>query len=977
MPFNDRRIVTLLFADVVGSTKAIADMDPDDAEEFLDNAIDLMVRGVHAYGGSVARIQGDGIMVIFGAPSIQEDHATRAVMAGLTMQENTKRRPDLGITIRVGIHSGPVIVRWQKNDFGRELDSVGSTVHQAAHIEARCPPGAVAISHVTRDLVKGTLDDAPLKTPDEGKGGGVPLFQVSSLVPETTLVPMFLGHHMSALVGRQDELDALSGVIEKVARGQGAALAVVGEAGFGKSRLALEAVQLAAKHALQVLEIRGSSIRSDTPFAPLRPFLAQVGIDATTLTGQQSETVLGDLGLSRSQWLGLRSLFGSMADENDWLEMPADERRKAIVSGAIRMVIEAVKARPGMLLVEDLHFMDTESRLFIDRLAKALKDHPAGIVLTTRPETAPLASKICGASISAGPLAPTEVRRLVANEFATLCEGAAQDDMTRISDDIVARAEGCPFAIEEFLRTTSTASDVSAFAIGQLPISLESLLRARLGGLAPDAQMAVEAASVLGPDAPVETVKVVADMGDEEFYAGIYRLIEERVVSITGDAAVRFSHQLLLEACYSGMVRRRRRSLHRRALKVLGEATSAHAVPHQEIARHAYACGELDAALEALWRACVAAIENAAIYSVVDLYHRALSLCDEIGDESAAMRAKFTLLVFDAFQQLGRQRELEAALESAMALFGDRQQTVALVQARLHLATMHWIVGHQRRAGDHLRACLEMPEVQGSLPLRSYAEFTLANVEYASGHPVAAVERLQKLVAVHVGELETARFGASISIPGVLTRAFSGWYMTDIGDYEEAERMLLRADELAEELRHGYSKMLASLGYGYWMYRTGDPRAVEQIRIGHDLCRSRSFFGLEPIGSGFLAAALLREDRLDEAAAVLQQSRDDGHSNRTGNAGNYYLMESDAVLAFKRGDLDGAFAGADAAVAFTKANGDLVHHAYALTARAELGLGSGKSQSQIAPDLEESATLADSMGMKPLLETIDGLHRSD
>lgn len=972
-PFDDRRVVSILFADIVGSTKIISQMDPDDTRDFLDRAIGQMVQSVHAYGGSVARIQGDGIMAIFGAPHMQEDHATRSVLAGTHLQSSSRSSELADVSFRVGIHSGSVIVRWQTNDFGRELDSVGSAVHIAAHIEEACNPGSVAISDTTYRLIKADIKGQRIKSSWSADKADYPdVWEVEEVTQGSVLSPTFFDNHLSALVGRDTELLQIDRFVTSILTGEGASMGFVGEAGYGKSRLMYEAGRLASQGGVQLYEMRGSSIRRDTPFIPVASLLQHLAVDPESdfqaTEGKFSED------LSRIERLGVRSILEDISEEEVWRDLPSDERQKAIVAGTTKLVAAKLCGMPSVLLIEDLHFMDAESQLFIQGLKTRLKGQRAGLIVSSRPEAYATLQAISDELISLGPLEMAAALQLVKNEFNSLSRKDDDVALAKVTAaEIAHRAEGSPLALEEFLRTAFDSIRRGPFETHHLPVSLESLLQSRLSSLDADAQSIAEIASVLGPDAPVDIVKAIAGMGDEPFYESIYRLTKQRILSITHEGNVRFSHQLLLEAGYRGMVRKKRRQLHSDVLRILTDQSSSETVPYQELARHAYASGMLDLSLKYLWRACLAAIESAAIYTVVDLYRRVLAIASELGPESNIQKAKFTLLVFDAFQQLGQQQELEADLSLAAEVFDALDQKMPFIQAKLHLATVNWILGRQKPALEFIRECQELPETKAAFPVQSYCEFTLANVDYASGDPLAAIERLKRLAKLHVGDLETARFGAMISVPGVMIRAFLGWYMTDVGQFAEAEAMFKKANALAEEIQHGYSRMMVSLGYGYHLYRKGKTEAVDWLKVGHGLCGTRSFYGLEPIGSGFLAAALISEGKLSEAEDILDRSEADGHYLRTQNAGNYYLLESRSRLMKALGDEQAARELADQAVTFTTDIGDKVHQAYALVSRVQLDLETGYEEQQVQRDLELAMRLASRMGMRPLIAMIERL----
>ena len=247
---GERKQVTVLFADLKGSTELIRDLDPEQAQALLDPALRHMMDAVHRYEGTVNQVLGDGIMALFGAPMAHEDHAARACYAALAMQtalrrsaEEVRRSHGLELHMRVGLHSGEVVVRTISNDLHMDYSAVGQTTHLAARMEQLATPGSIRLTAATLRLAEGLVQVKALgQFPVKGLPEPVEVFE---LVGASTIRRRFqasAARGLTRFVGRQQELVALQQALERAGAGHGQVVAMVGEAGVGKSRLAYEFV---------------------------------------------------------------------------------------------------------------------------------------------------------------------------------------------------------------------------------------------------------------------------------------------------------------------------------------------------------------------------------------------------------------------------------------------------------------------------------------------------------------------------------------------------------------------------------------------------------------------------------------------------------------------------------------------------------------------------------------------------------------
>jgi class 3 adenylate cyclase len=274
---GERKQVTILFADLKDSTELIRDLDPEAAQQLLDPALHRMMEAVHRYEGTVNQVLGDGIMALFGAPIAHEDHAVRACYAALAMQtamrehtEEVWRTHRLEMGIRVGLNSGEVVVRGIGNDLHMDYSAVGQTTHLAARMEQLPTPGSIRLTAATLKLVEGLVRVEALgPVPVKGLVGPVEVFELVDASATRQRLQAAVARGLTRFVGREHEIGALDQALERAAAGHGQVVAVVGEAGVGKSRLVYEFVQSHRTEGWLVLESASVSYGRATPYFPI------------------------------------------------------------------------------------------------------------------------------------------------------------------------------------------------------------------------------------------------------------------------------------------------------------------------------------------------------------------------------------------------------------------------------------------------------------------------------------------------------------------------------------------------------------------------------------------------------------------------------------------------------------------------------------------------------------------------------------
>src|SRR5215831_783799 len=365
---GERKQVTVLFADLKGSMELLADRDPEEARKILDPILERMMEAVHCYEGTVNNVMSDGIMALFGAPVAHEDHAVRACYAALRMQDAVRRRSaelrraqGVEVQIRVGLNSGDVVVRSIGNDLRMDYTAVGQTTHLAARMEQLAPAGTVRLTAETMRLAEGYIDVRSLgPIPVKGLADPIEIFELTGAGTARTRLQAAALQGLTRFVGRDAEVEHLRRVLGQAATGRGQVVAIVGEAGVGKSRLVYE---LTHSHRVQnwlILEASSVAYGKATSYLPVIDLLkGYFKIDDRDTHREMRDKVMGRvLGLDRALEPLLPPLLALLdvpVDDATWQTLDAPQRRQRTLDAVMRLLLRESQIHPLLVVFEDLH----------------------------------------------------------------------------------------------------------------------------------------------------------------------------------------------------------------------------------------------------------------------------------------------------------------------------------------------------------------------------------------------------------------------------------------------------------------------------------------------------------------------------------------------------------------------------------------------------------------------------------------------
>jgi class 3 adenylate cyclase len=593
--------VTVLFADVVHSMDMAAAVGAERLREIMTGLVDRAAVVVKLYGGTVDKFTGDGIMAVFGAPVALEDHAVRACLAALGVQEEAKRlavevreRDGVDLQLRVGLNSGQVIAgEIGSGDFG--YTAIGEQVGMAQRMESVAPLGGVMLSASTARLVEGaaTLGESELV---EIKGADAP-------VPAQRLLGMGEEHRAarraeSNLVGRRWEMAAVEGLLERVIDGHGAVVTVVGSPGIGKSRLVREAAALATAHGVEVFSAFCESHATDIPFHVVARLLRAAtgvrGLDAPAARDRVRSRVPD---AEPEDLLLFDDLLGIADPEVALPKIDPDARRRRLT--ALVNAASLARKSPALFVIEDAHWIDEVSESMLAEFFTVIPQTPSLVLVTYRPEYEGALTRIHGAqTIALGPLSDSETTALVSGLLGS--DPSVGGVITMVTE----KAAGNPFFAEEMVRDLAERGVLrgnrSAYKliadVGEVsvPATLQATIAARIDRLAPAAKRTLSAAAVIGSRFSRDLLET---LGIDPVFESLVRGEFIDQIRFTRQPEYAFHHPLVRTVAYEAQLKSDRAELHRRVAAAIESRAPAAAEENAAlIAEHLEAAGDGHAA---------------------------------------------------------------------------------------------------------------------------------------------------------------------------------------------------------------------------------------------------------------------------------------------------------------------------------------------------------------------------------------------
>lgn len=934
---GERRFATVLFADVARSTAIAEQLDPEDWAQIMNGAFGFMNAAVSRYGGTVSRLMGDAVLALFGAPIAHEDDAERAVRAGLEIQgagmtyaQSVRQRHGVDFDLRVGINTGTAVLAFVGNEIKSEYTALGDAANIAARLQSAAEPGTVLISSDTYRLVRALFDFKPRGAIEmKGKLTPVESYEVVGIraAPGST---RGLEGLTSPLVGRELEIGLLRDRLDALDRGIGSVVAVIGEAGLGKSRLIAELKHLRdAKTGTQPIwrESRAISYGQSIPYYPWRLLGRQIvgatDMDSAPEVREKVAAWVERLGLRASDIPFYETMLAVDTEESRFAL--ASLSGEAVVNGVAGAVVNAIKSvmraeggmTPYVMVMDDLHWSDNPTLELIAQVATLAAFEPIMLVCILRPDRkAPSWQLVDRLQASLG----STFARIDLEPLDSAASGQLLGNLLHIEDlpesirsQILERSEGNPFYLEEVLRSLIDGGQVVRdgehwratrdILQASIPDTLAGVLSSRIDRLPDMTKRVAQTAAVIGrvfQHRVLETVCRGAPPVERVEH------VEPHLAALSYEQLVRekardpereyiFKHALTCEAAYDLLLRARRRDLHARCGDALESLFPERRDEFAAMLAHHFV--EADDRKRALDYSLIAAGNARRLYALPEeLEHREniLRLLDRMPDahpslvidattEWAALRHKLN-------QYAGVPDRLTRAIELAREAGDKRRLALALSWA----GNVQMVTGYPSRSIPFLTESQDLATELGEEQLLLLPMF-VATWSLVDRDPRAGAAQLKEVI-----ELARKQNVADVMAHAMAYRAVA---LARVGDFKAANDQLAEAFEMEDKagpIRQADVNIAASMAY----YDMGNiDKGMEHARIGAEKAGAVNGFECQCAGMFSLGRGQLERRQLEDALVQFGQSMTLAEKAGWGShAPHVYLIKGGLALAeFEQG----------------------------------------------------------------------------
>jgi class 3 adenylate cyclase/predicted ATPase len=930
----ERRQITVVFCDLIGSTELAGRLDPEDLAAAMTSYHDCCKEVIERWGGHVAEFLGDGAVIYFGWPTAHEDDAERAVRAALELVAAVARLPvgsDSTLSSRAGIATGLVMVGDTKSEaLAHREGVVGETPNLAARAQALAGPGTVVITPGTRRLIGDRFDLEPLGVHElRGIANPVEAWRVSDVRAHSRFEAR-VGGRVSNLVGRKAELDRLHHAWRTGIEGGWSSVLVLGEAGIGKSRLLEELVAQTATTEREVLRLQCSPYHAATALLPFVDWIRwRAGIDVGSderVARERLEALVEGFGFELEATIPLLAPLLSLplGEAYDPPRLSLKLQRRRTIELVIDLVRRVADGQPLLLTVEDVHAADATSLELLAHLVERASGVAGLLAMTARPSFA--------APFRRGGLERIELDPLPAESTLALVEemtgGKALPGAVR--DTILDWSDGVPLFVEELtrqllesgpLREVDDQYVLDTDLAVSVPATLHDLLVARLDALG-SAKVTAQIASTLGRSFSLDLLRAVAPATQSDVAADVEQLCSVRILEVVDDdpQATRyaFRHALLREAAYHAQLKARRREVHRGVARVLEESYPGVVESEPEtLAHHLAEGGEPQPAADYLLKAGQKALRASAVQEAITHLSHGVELVRDLTHAVARDRTELRLqaLLGTAYMHAKSwgAAEVEVAYTTAARLSDAATTAAEGAWVLWGIWVYHHVRGRVDEAYDaaerirdlaasasdpdagliadmvSLQSCFYTGRFSESLTycqsfLDGYApdrHRELADTYSADLELVCLVH--QAIASFIVGRAEQAAaiserivaLADEVDHPYSVAWASTWGAVPDLlrGDLRRAAERVARGRRIAEENDYAYVSAMARMLDGWLQGRAGRADAVDEIEGGREAFRATGAEIVVPFFETLRAELLLEGQRLEEAGSVLEDAR--------------------------------------------------------------------------------------------------------
>jgi class 3 adenylate cyclase/predicted ATPase len=895
----ERRQLTVMFCDLVDSTALSARLDPEQLREVVRAFQTACGEVIARFDGYVAQYLGDGLLVYFGHPQAHEDDAQRAVRAGLSILSAMgalNARPDAPaegrLSIRVGIHTGLVVVGEVGSRERHEHLALGETPNLAFHVQALAEPDTLAISAATLRLVRGLFVSDDLGE-HALKGVPAPLhaYRVLGESGARSSLDAAAAVGLTPLVGREQEVGLLLDRWAQVVDGEGHVVLVTGDAGIGKSRLVQVLMDRVAGGPQCRLELRCSAYYANSPLYPVIEFLPRV-LDWSR--DDPDEVKLGKLesfalehGVSVEEGLPLlASLLSLRPSERLPLPPMSPERQKErTLQTLLAMVLALAAEEPVLVVVEDLHWIDPTTAEFLRLLIDQGPTPQLFCLLTARLQFQP-------AWAAHSHVTSLTLTRFTQRQTESMVERIAGGKALpgEVVEQIVARTDGVPLFVEELTKMVLESGLLRENERGYelmgplppvaIPTTLQDSLAARLDRLA-TVKLVAQLSATLGRAFPYVLLRAVSTLDEAALKRELDRLVDAELLYQRGvppEATYIFKHALLQEAAYQSLLKSTRQQYHERIARVMVEQFSGEAAAHPEfVANHYTEAGTIGEAVQWWQRAGQHAVQRASYAEAITHYRKGLRVLESIPVSARRDQSELGLQVELGYALIPVKGWAAAETASAFTRAGElcREvgETPKLFRALWGIAAFHFVRGDQHKAREVADQCLILAQHADDVDALIEAHYLSGIVSFVMGEFAAGRVDLEECVRLYgpdKRDMHAVLYGQDPKASGLNWLAMGLWALghPDQG-LQRARDSLAFVQSMSRPFQ--LARGLAGVGFVH-VYRREPQGRDSHLEAAIALCIEQGFGYFRAVVSAFQGSNLVQLGRMEEGIALMRES---------------------------------------------------------------------------------------------------------
>ena len=828
-PTGERRQLTVMFCDLVGSTALSEQLDPEELQTVVRTYQEVSAQVIERYEGHIAQYLGDGLLVYFGYPAAHEDDAARAIRAGLeivTALDQARSQFPQPVQVRIGIHTGPVVIGQMGGGSRHEQLALGETPNVAARVQGKAEPNEVVISAATQQLVVGLFE-----TDDRGlhelKGISTPqvLYRVTaeSLVQSRFEAAVRSG--LTPLVGREDELAFLHQRWTQAQTGNGQAVLVSGEPGIGKSRLMQELRERIASEEATHIAFQCSPYHQNSALYPVTAHLQRLlqfaPHDTPDMKLDKLQQLLGRYRFPQAHTLPLLAALLSLPHPEGVpsLTVSPQKQKEQLQAVLVAWLIEETEKQPVYTAWEDLHWADPSTLEVLDLLLTQVPTTRLLAVLTYRPEfVSPWGTHSYLSQLTLSRLAESHVNVMV--ERVTGGKALPEE----VVQQIVTKTDGVPLFVEELTKTILESGLVRAvnghyeltgpLSSVAIPATLQDSLMARLDRLGA-AKEVVQLGATIGREFSYEILQAVASIEETSLQQRLGQLVAAELVYQRGvlpQASYLFKHALIQDTAYQSILKSQRQLLHTQIAQVLETQFPETTKTQPEVVAHHFTEAGLGVQAIPYWQqAGQRAVERSANTEAVSHFTKGLTLIFAVPDPATRLQ-----------QELGLHTRLGPALMAAKGYTAPeveqtylraRELCEQLDDPALHYTVLRGLVGvYVMRAEippahDSAQQCLTLATRTANRASILWAHYMCGMTSYFQGEFVAASQHLEQGLTLY--NPEKRRLPRALHDPSVACLSYAAWTLWHRGYPDQGLVSIQKALARARELEHPYSMTYA------------------------------------------------------------------------------------------------------------------------------------------------------------------------